>query len=82
MAQQMYGTITIEEMDGAYTGSLSTDVGMVARSEFTIDATTVTFSETFAEFALAFSLAYEGEGFAGEISIGGMGSGAITGVKR
>ena len=82
MGQKMYGTMTIEEMDGAHTGSLLTDVGTVALSEFTIDGTTVTFSGTFTEFALAFALAYEGEGFAGEIVIGDLGSGAITGVKR
>ena len=82
MGQQISGTITIEDVDGAYTGSLSTDLGSLALTDFAVDGMAVTFSGSFADFALAFSLAYEGEGFAGEISIGGMGSGAITGVKR
>jgi len=82
MGQQISGTMTIEEMDGAYKGSITTDFGDVALTEFAVDGTAVTFSGSFADFALAFDLNYGGDGFAGEISIGGMGSGAITGVKR
>ena len=82
MGQPVSGTMTIEEMDGAYTGSITTDFGTVALTDFAVDGTAVTFSGSFAQFALAFDVNYEGDGFAGEISIGGMGSGAITGVKR
>jgi hypothetical protein len=82
MGQQVSGTMTIEEMDGPYTGSLTTDFGSVALTDFAVDGMAVTFSGSFADFALAFSLNYEGDGFVGEISIGGMGSGTITGVKR
>lgn len=82
MDQQVSGTMTIEEMDGAYTGSLTTDFGSVTLTDFAVDGMAVTSSGSFADFALAFSLNYEGDGFVGEISIGGMGSGAITGVKR
>jgi hypothetical protein len=74
--------MTIEGTDGAYTGSLTTDLGSLALTEFAVDGTAVTFSGSLADFGLAFSLNYEGDGFAGEISIGGLGSGAITGVKR
>lgn len=82
MGQQMSGTLTIEEIDGGYSGSLETDLGTLSLTDFTVDGTAVTFSGTFSGFALAFALAYEGEGFDGDISIGEMGSGAITGVRR
>lgn len=82
MGQQISGTMTIEEMDGAYSGSLATDFGTLVLTDFTVDAPAVTFSGTFSQFALAFTLDFDGEGFAGEVSIGGMGSGSITGVKR
>ena len=82
MGQQMAGTITIEEMDGAYTGSLVTDLGTVALSEFAVDGMAVTFAGITPQFTLGFTVTYEGEGFAGEISIGELGSGSITGVKR
>ena len=82
MGQQMSGTMTIEGTDGAYTGGLTTNLGSLALTDFAVDGMAVTFSGSFGDFALAFSLAYEGEGFAGEMSIAGMGSGAITGVKR
>jgi hypothetical protein len=82
MGQQISGTLTIEEMDGAYSGSLATDLATLALTDFTVDGTAVAFSGTFSQFALAFALDYEGEGFAGEVSSGDMGSGSITGVKR
>ena len=82
MGQQMTGTITIEEMDGAYTGNLTTDLGTVALSTFAVDGMAVTFEGVTPQFTLAFTLTYEGEGFAGEISIGDLGAAPITGVKR
>ena len=82
MGTQMEGTMTIEEMDGAYTGSLTTDLGTVALTDFTVDGMAVTFEAVTPAFTLAFALTYEGEGFGGEISIGDLGSGPIAGVKR
>ena len=82
MGQQISGTMTIEGTDGAYTGSLTTDLGSLALTDFAVDGMAVTFSGSFADFALGFNLNYESDGFAGEISISGMGSGVITGVKR
>ena len=82
MGQQVAGTMTIEEKDGAYTGSLATEIGAVALSESAVDGTAVTFSGVTPQFSFAFTLTYEGEGFSGEISIGDLGSGTITGVKR
>jgi len=82
MGQQMSGTLTIEAMDGGYSGSFATDFGTLPLTDFTVDGTAVTFSGTFSQFALAFTLAFAGEGFTGDVSMGDMGSGAITGVTR
>ena len=82
MGQQMSGTITIEEAAGAYSGSLTTDLGTVALSDFMVDGMAVTFEGVTPQFTLAFKVNYEGDGFVGEISIGDLGSGAIAGVKR
>ena len=82
MGQQISGTMTIEELNGAYTGSITSDFGSSALTDFVVDGMAVTFSGSFSQFAIAFDLTYEDDGFAGQISIGGMGSGPITGVKR
>ena len=82
MGQQMAGTLTIEEMDGAYSGSLTTDLGTVPLSDFVVDGMAVTFAGVTPQFTLGFKVNYEGDGFVGEISIGDLGSGSIAGVKR
>ena len=82
MGQQLEGTLTIEEMDGAYSGSLTTDLGTVALSDFVVDGMAVTFAGVTPQFTLGFKVNYEGDGFLGEISIGDLGSGSIAGVKR
>lgn len=82
MGQQMAGTLTIEETDGAYSGSLTTDLGTVVLSAFVVDGMAVTFEGVTPQFTLAFKVNYEGEGFVGEISLGDLGSGSIAGVKR
>ena len=82
MGQQMSGTLTIEETDGAYSGSLTTDLGTVPLSDFVVDGMAVTFTGVSPQFTLGFKVNYEGDGFVGEISIGDLGSGSIAGVKR
>jgi hypothetical protein len=82
MGQQMAGTITIEEMDGAYSGSLTTDLGAVPLSDFMVDGMAVTFQGVTPDITIGFKVNYEGDGFVGEISLGDFGSGAIAGVKR
>ena len=79
--QQIAGTITIEEMDGAYTGNLTIPIATVPLSEFTVDGSTVTFSGVSPQGTFVFTLTYEGEGFVGEIS-SDLGNTPITGVKR
>ncbi|HBD99698.1 MAG TPA: hypothetical protein DC060_16060, partial [Gemmatimonadetes bacterium] len=82
MGQQMAGTLTIEEMDGAYSGSLTTDLGTVPLSEFMVDGMAVAFQGVTPDITIGFEVNYEGDGFVGEISLGDFGSGAIAGVKR
>ncbi len=82
MGTEMAGSMTIEGMDGAYTGSLTIDLGTVALTDFAVDGMEVTFAGTTPQFSIEFTLTFEGDGFTGALDLGDIGTGSITGVKR
>ena len=82
MGTQMAGSMTIEEMDGAYTGSLETPQGTVALTDFALDGMEVTCTGTAGQFTIELTLTFEGDGFTGAMDLGDIGAGTISGVKR
>ncbi len=80
---QIAGVLTITNMDGEYSGSLSTDMGSVDLYDFVINDHEVAFMGTSPDFSLAFALVIQESGeLNGEIEVAGMGTAFISGTKR
>ncbi|MEE2899987.1 MAG: hypothetical protein VX815_16120 [Gemmatimonadota bacterium] len=82
MGMELAGTMTIEETDGMYSGSLDTPQGPLALTNFAVDGMEVTCVGDAGQFTIAFALTFEGDGFTGAMDLGDIGGGTITGTKR
>jgi len=76
---QVRGTVTIRGTEGAYTGSIDTDIGSAGLAEIVVEENRVTFSVP--EAGVFMAVVYEGDGFSGTIE-GAMGAGNIVATKR
>jgi hypothetical protein len=82
MGMELAGTMTIEEADGVYSGTLETPQGPLALTDFAVDGMEVTCVGDAGQFTIAFALTFEGDGFTGAMDLGDIGAGTITGTKR
>lgn len=74
-------TLTINGEEGAYTGSVDSDMGPSPVSDITVDGQEMTFVVDTPDMAVFFVVTFDGPNFSGEFDAGGMG-GVISGTKR
>jgi hypothetical protein len=73
--------LTITGEEGAYEGTVSSDMGSMAVSDVVVDGQQMTFVVDSPDMTVFFTVVFEGENFSGEFDAGGMG-GYVTGTKR
>jgi len=80
MGMMLGGLLIIEGADGAYIGSLATDMVTVELTNFAVNGNEVTFVGSSPDFSLA--IAIDGDEMMGSFEIAGMGEGSISGTRR
>lgn len=78
---ELGATLTISGEEGAYTGSVDSDMGPSPVTDITVDGQEMAFVVDTPEMAVFFVVTFDGPNFSGEFDAGGMG-GFITGTKR
>ncbi len=79
--QTITGTMTITGSPGAYSGSITSDMGAISLRNIVIDGMDLTFVGDSPDFTVAFALTFSGDSFTGEWDAGGL-VGFISGSKR
>ena len=79
--QALDAVLTITGEEGAYGGSVSSDMGSMPVSDVTIDGQTMSFVVDSPDMTVFFNVVFEGADFSGEFDAGGMG-GFVSGKKR
>ena len=79
--QALDATLTITGTEGAYEGSVSSEMGTMPVSDVVIDGQTMSFVVDSPDMTVFFSVVFDGPNFSGDFDAGGMG-GYVTGTKR
>ena len=79
--QTIAGTITITGSPGAYSGSVTSDMGTISLRNIVVDGMDLTFVGDSPDFTVAFALTFSGDSFTGEWDVEGL-VGFISGSKR
>jgi hypothetical protein len=74
-------TLTITGEEGAYEGSVSSEMGTMPVSDIVVDGQQMSFVVDSPDMTVFFAVVFEGSDFSGEFDAGGMG-GFVTGTKR
>ena len=78
---ELAATLTITGEEGAYSGSIQTDMGPGQVSDIVVDGQNMTFIVDTGDMTVWFAVVFDGDKFTGEFDAGGMG-GSISGTKR
>jgi hypothetical protein len=81
MGSAVTGTFTITGTPGAYTGSMTTDMGGFAMSDIAVDGMKLSFVGESPDVVVLFLLVFDGDSFSGGWDAEGM-SGSVTGSRR
>ena len=79
--QPLSGTFTITGEPGAYTGSISSDMGIIPLRNIEVDGLDLSFVGDLPDVTVFFTMTFEGNSFKGEWDAGGM-IGSMSGTKR
>jgi len=78
---ELGATLTITGEEGAYGGTVDSDMGPAPVSDIAVDGQQMTFAVDTGDMLVYFVVNFDGPDFSGEFDAGGMG-GFITGKKR
>ncbi len=81
MGAPISGTFTITGSSGAYTGTMTSDMGAIALRDITVEGQELTAVGDSPDFIVVFVLVFDGDDFTGEWDAEGM-TGFITGSRR
>lgn len=79
--QTMIGTMTITGSPGAYSGTISSDMGTIPMRNISIEGMELSFLGDLPDVTVSFVLLFDGDSFEGEWDAGGM-MGLMSGTKR
>jgi hypothetical protein len=79
--QTMIGTMTISGSPGAYSGTISSDMGTIPMRNISVDGMELSFLGDLPDVTVSFILLFDGDSFEGEWDAGGM-IGFMSGTKR
>jgi hypothetical protein len=79
--QTMIGTMTITGSPGAYSGTISSDMGTIPMRNISIEGMELSFLGDLPDVTVSFILLFDGDSFEGEWDAGGM-MGLMSGTKR
>jgi hypothetical protein len=74
-------TLTITGEEGAYSGTVDSDMGPAPVTDIQVEGQDMTFVVDTPDMAVFFAVTFDGANFSGEFDAGGMG-GMIMGTKR